>query len=239
MCARYTLKSTADVLQQEFELPELPELPPRYNIAPTQAVLAIRESDAGVREATFLHWGLIPSWAKDPGIGTKLINARSETLLEKPSYRVAFKRRRCLIPADGFFEWHEESEFPETDLFGEVTKSGKTYKQPMWFHRKDERPFAFAGLWEYWETAEGGPIESCTIITTTANELLAQYHDRMPVILHREDYSAWLRKSDENANGLVSLLAPFPAEEMTAYDVTRKMSNPRYDFEDCIEPLSA
>jgi len=175
MCGRYTLRSRAEAVADEFELPVMPPYVPRWNIAPTQMVAAIRMHD-GKPEMATLRWGLIPSWVdsggKPPGL---MINAKAETAATKPAFRAAFKRRRCLVLADGYFEWE---------------KIGKL-KQP-WYHRlKDERPFAFAGLWERWEHGQK-PIESCTILTTAANELAAAVHDRMPVMLTREARRVWL-----------------------------------------------
>src|SRR4051812_30295235 len=175
MCGRFTQRKPAERVKREFRLEEAPSIEARYNIAPTQDVLAIRRRDDG-DEAVFLKWGLIPSWAKDASIGAKLINARSETVSEKPSFREAFKKRRCIIPADGFYEWQRTG--------------GK--KQPFFFQMRDERPFGFAGLWEKWRGEDGQMLETCTILTTEANEVLRPVHDRMPVILHTEDYELWL-----------------------------------------------
>ncbi|PSB54255.1 hypothetical protein C7B61_22460, partial [filamentous cyanobacterium CCP1] len=180
MCGRFTLSQSAEALAIAFDLEEVPPVPPRYNIAPTQPIAVVRSlthsSTTSERELTYLSWGLVPSWAKDPKIGTKLINARAETLAEKPSFRAAFKRRRCLIVADGFYEWHR-------------TPEGK---QPYYFHLQDHQPFAFGGLWEHWENGNGDVIESCAIITTAANEVLSPIHDRMPVILEPKGYDLWL-----------------------------------------------
>src|SRR5215216_3572508 len=176
MCGRYTLRTPVDTLAEAFEIEEYPSsIVPSYNIAPTQEVAAVVEEDEK-RKLEMLRWGLIPSWAKDPAIGNKMINARAETLAEKPSFRTALKRRRCLVVADGFYEWKK-------------TGGGKT---PMYVQLKDGQPFGFAGLWEAWQSPEDGLIKTCTIITTTPNELLADIHDRMPVILPREAYDRWL-----------------------------------------------
>jgi putative SOS response-associated peptidase YedK len=168
MCGRFAQKSPAKKMAKKFEVEDVPPLAERYNVAPSQAVLAVREASDG-REALFLKWGLVPRWAKDAAIGNKLINARSETVTEKPSFRDAFARRRCIVPADGFFEW---------------LRRGDT-KRPYYFRMKDGEPFAIAGLWERWEGV-GGPLETCTLLTTGANELLSSYHDRMPVIVRPE-----------------------------------------------------
>ena len=182
------------------------ELEPRYNIAPSQTVAAVRAAPGGEgREFVYLNWGLIPSWAKDAGIANKLINARGETLTEKPSFREAFKRRPCLVVADGFFEWD---------------KKGET-KRPYYFQLRDGRPFAFAGLWERWASPDGDNVETCTIITTAPNELLAQVHDRMPVVLPPEEYDVWL-----DVDARKELLQPFPSSEMIADPVGTQVNSP-------------
>jgi len=220
------------VLQDLFDLDEVPDFQPRYNIAPTQAVPGIAQGADG-RVLKWLQWGLIPSWAKDPAIGQKMINARGETLLEKPSFRNAFRRRRCLLPADGFFEW------VETTPAAAGGAPAKPYKQPYYVKLRSGEPFAFAGLWEYWETADGGPIESCAIITTEPNEVLREVHGRMPVILAKEEYRDWLETDAKDAEKLLSLLDPYPPEELELYPVTRSMSNPRFDDPACIMPLAS
>lgn len=240
MCARFTLKTSAVVLQDLFDLEEVPELMPRYNIAPSQIIPAVvKETDA--REMRFFQWGLVPSWAKDPSIASSLINARLETAPEKPSFRSAFKRRRCLIPADGFFEWTTVEEAGEAGLFGDAApsaKPGKSYKQPYYFQLADEGPFAFAGLYEYWEGVEAGPIESCTILTTSPNELLAQYHTRMPAIVKPEDYEVWLDPEPKPNELLTALLDPYPSDRMKAVPVSRRMSNPRFDDPEAVVPIA-
>jgi putative SOS response-associated peptidase YedK len=220
MCGRFTLRAPAERVQREFQLEEVPSMEARYNIAPTQSVLAVRRASAEL-EAVMLKWGLIPSWAKDASIGAKLINARSETVAEKPSFREAFLRRPCLIPADGFYEWQRRGD----------------RKQPYYFRFTDERLFAFAGLWEKWRTPEGQSLESCSILTTQANELLGAVHDRMPVILHPETYDLWL-DGDVRKQGLrQELLRPFPAAEMTAYPVSASVNSPRHQGEGLVLPL--
>lgn len=209
MCGRFAQRSGPKRLAREFQVKEMPEVEPRYNIAPTQGILSIRQMESD-REAVFLKWGLVPSWAKDPAIGAKLINARSETITEKPSFREAFKKRRCIIPADGFYEWQS------TD--------GK--KQPFFFQMKDERPFGFAGLWERWQGVAGQTIESCTILTTEANEVLLPVHDRMPVILHSDDYELWLDEDVRKRELLEDLLRPYPAKEMISYPVSTAINSP-------------
>jgi putative SOS response-associated peptidase YedK len=192
VCGRYVVKSPSAKLKVKFHLDEVPLFEPRYNVAPTQLVPAVRQED-GKRRLAMLRWGLIPSWAKDAKIGYRLINARSDTVATKPSFRSAFKRRRCLVAADGFYEWKRD---------------GKV-KQPFFIHRRDEEPFAFAGLWEGWENPEDGKeVQSCSLITTEANELMAPIHDRMPVILAESAYDRWL-DAGEPVSDLQSLLKPY------------------------------
>jgi putative SOS response-associated peptidase YedK len=234
MCGRFTLTDPDQDLAVQFNLPEIPDMPPRYNIAPTQSVAAVRvvtsERMVPSRELALLHWGLIPFWAKDPKIGARMINARSETAAEKPAFRAAFRRRRCLVVADGFYEWQK-------------TDRGK---QPFYVRLRDGRPFAFAGLWEHWKGPEsvsgsGDPaqstaIESCTLLTTTPNDLLRRIHNRMPVILHPADYDLWLDPELQEAERLQPLLGAYPPEEMEAYPVSRFVNKPANDDPRCIEP---
>jgi putative SOS response-associated peptidase YedK len=210
MCGRFTQRQPTTRLKTEFGVEEVPEVEARYNIAPTQNILGVRQGLDG-REMSFLKWGLIPSWAKDSSMGARLINARSETVMEKPSFREAFKRRRLLIPADGFYEWQRTE--------------GR--KQPFFFHMRDDSPFGFAGLWDKWESEDGEVIESCTILTTEANEVLRPVHDRMPVILYPEDYELWLDDDARKADLRRELLRPFPASEMSAYPVSTLINNTR------------
>jgi putative SOS response-associated peptidase YedK len=241
MCARFTLKTSAVVLQQLFELDEVPEITPRYNIAPSQFIAAVVNHE-GRRELRYFKWGLVPSWAKDPSIAQNLINAKAETAAEKPSFRAAFKRRRCLIPADGFFEWCTVEPDSGDTLFHDLAplpKSGRPIKQPYYITLKDGGPFAMAGLYEYWEGPEQGPIESCTILTIEPNELVAQYHNRMPAILRPENYATWLDPEAQSSEMLQALLTPLPQEEMSAMPVTRRMNNPRFDTSECVDPLVA
>ena len=226
MCGRFALMTSTEQLAMQFDVPEtavnaLPPSVPRYNIAPTQPVAAIRLAENGQREFTFFRWGLVPSWAKDLNIGSRMINARSETVAEKPSFRTAFKRRRCLIPADGFYEWQKQG-------------SGK---QPMFIRPVAERPFALAGLWEVWRDPDGSALQTCTILTTTPNELMAPIHNRMPVIVEPEDFDLWLNPEPNPEQGL-HLLRPYPAEKMTAYPVSTTVNNPRNDVPDCIQPFA-
>lgn len=209
MCGRFTQRQPAARLKKEFSVEEVPEVEARYNIAPTQTILGVRQTSDG-REMSFLKWGLIPSWAKDSSMGAKLINARSETVTEKPSFREAFKRRRCIIPADGFYEW-------------QIT-GGR--KRPFFFRMRNDRPFGFAGLWDKWKNEDGKIIESCTIITTEANEVLGTVHDRMPVILAPEDYELWLDDDFRKGSLRQELLRPYPAAEMESYAVSASINSP-------------
>jgi putative SOS response-associated peptidase YedK len=183
----------------------------------------------GQNKIDFFVWGLIPSWAKDPAIGAKMINARAETLAEKPSFKTAYKRRRCLVLTDGFFEWR----------VAHPSKGGSRggVKTPMYIQLKSQEPFAFAGLWESWRSGEGDHILSCAIITTQPNELMAPIHNRMPVILPRQAYSQWLDPAEQSAGQLQHLLVPYPAEEMTAYPVSKLVNSPKNDLPDCIQPI--
>jgi putative SOS response-associated peptidase YedK len=217
MCGRYRLSGTEEVAEFfEAELTE--ELRPRYNIAPSQQVPVIRQVRSGRTIAT-VRWGLIPFWAKGTSIGYRLINGRSETVLEKPAFRDCFAERRCLVPADGFYEW----------------KKVDRLKQAFHFGMKDGALFAFAGLWDRWQSPEGTVVESCTILTTTPNELLHDVHDRMPVILHRNDYETWLTAPPMEKRRLRELLAPFEAELMTRHEVGPLVNNPRNDTAACAE----
>ena len=218
MCGRFALGWPSKKIQQHFQVPDVPELVARYNIAPSQDVAVIRQlTDSRPRQFEMLRWGLIPPWAKDMKIGYKMINARAETISEKPSFRTPFNKRRCLIAADGFYEW---------------LHTGKT-KQPYHIKLKDNSLFGFAGLWESWHDQAGKIIESCTIITTTANTLIKPVHDRMPVIIQPADYNAWLGHHT-NQDTLQTLLKPYAAEEMVAYRVSSKVNSPQYDAPDCL-----
>ncbi len=220
MCGRYTLASPTERLAEEFGLDGTSvELAPNYNVAPTQGVAAVLE-EGGQRRLEVLRWGLIPPWADDPGIGSRMINARSETAPGKPSFRRAFRERRCLIPADGFYEWQRTN----------------GAKQPYYIHMEDGRPFAFAGLWESWSKGEG-EIRTCTILTTGANALVGEVHDRMPVILAHDAYDVWLDPASER-DELTGLLAPYPEDEMEAYPVSRFVNSPSNNDPRCIEPAA-
>ncbi|REK08622.1 MAG: SOS response-associated peptidase [Planctomycetota bacterium] len=224
MCGRFTLRTPLRDVVEAFDLDtpnrELAQRwAARYNIAPTQDVAVVRRApDGGGRQLSFLHWGLVPSWADDPAIGNRMINARSETAATKPAFREAFRRRRCLVVGDGFFEW----------------KGHARPKQPYYIRLQEDRPLAFAGLWERWRQGEL-TIESCTILTTTANELLQELHDRMPVILDPADYEAWLDPAVDDPGRLERLLTPYPAAQMTTFPVSTVVNSARLDTPECIE----
>jgi putative SOS response-associated peptidase YedK len=220
MCGRFVLAADPASLQQAFNLASLPDIQPRFNIAPTQFIPVI--TNEAPDALSMLRWGLIPSWSKDMSAASKMINARSETAAEKPAFRAAFRRRRCLIPATGFYEW-------------QARENGKT---PMFIHLKTAPAFAFAGLWEIWHSPQGDEVRSFTIMTTEANSFMRSIHDRMPVILHPADYSTWLESAEVPAEVLRSLLRPFEAAEMTAYEVSRMVNRPTMDVPELIAPVA-
>ena len=220
MCGRYSLIADIQELARQFEFDGTGfENSPRYNVAPTQAVLTVTNRD--VRHAEYMRWGLIPSWAKDASIGNRMINARGETVAQKPSFRNALQRRRCLVLADGFYEWQ---------------KVGKG-KQPMRIVLKSREPFAFAGLWESWRNPEGETIRSCTIITTEANDLLRPIHERMPVILPRELEEFWLDGDVTDSAALTDVLSPYPDEPMEAYEVSPLVNKATNNGADLVVPV--
>jgi len=224
MCGRYTQTQSAQAIAEAFDLDEVPTLPPRYNIAPTQLVGTVLQTpQQRDRQFRVLRWGLVPSWAKDPAIGNRLINARAETVAEKPSFRTALRYRRCLVIADGFYEWQRQN----------------GNKQPFYFQLEHHQPFGFAGLWEHWENqATGEMMETCTILTTEANEVLSPVHDRMPVILPPEAYDRWLDPDLNQTAKLQPLLRPYPAEAMQSYPVSSLVNRASSDRPECIQPLS-
>lgn len=223
MCGRFTLTADPEKIREAFPYVEVPEeIQPRYNVAPTQPVAVIPNN--GENKLDFFVWGLIPSWAKDPEIGNRLINARAETLAEKPAFRAAFRRRRCLVLADGFYEWRQEP--------------GSRSKTPMYIRMKDGRPFAFAGLWEGWHSPDGSEILSCTIITTNPNALMQDIHNRMPVILPEAAHRLWLEPGDQDPARLQALLQPYPESEMLAFAVSRAVNSPANESPECILPLA-
>lgn len=220
MCGRFSLNADPTQLKKLFPWLTIPEdMQPRYNVAPTQPVAAVPND--GKNQLDYFVWGLIPSWSKDPKMGSRMINARSETVDEKPSFRSAFKRRRCLILADGFYEWKRTS----------------GSKIPMYIKLKSDNTFALAGLWEIWHAQDGSEIRSCTILTSEPNELLRNIHNRMPVILPEKHYQFWLDTGEPDGDALKAVLKPFPADEMMAYPVSKTVNNPANDVPACIEPL--
>ena len=222
MCGRFTLTVDPADLQESFYWVDFgnANITSRYNIAPTQGVPVV--TNDGSSKLDFFTWGLVPFWAKDPSIGSRMINARAETLTEKPSFKNAFKRRRCLILADGFYEWQK--------LPGDKSKT------PMFIHMKDGKPFAFAGLWEDWHSPDGSQILSATIITTNPNELMAPIHNRMPVILPESTYEQWLTPGEIDTQNLSALLQPYPAAAMEAYAVSHLVNSPLNDQPSLIQP---
>jgi putative SOS response-associated peptidase YedK len=221
MCGRFTLTVDPGQLQESFPWAEIPEgIPLRYNIAPSQPASVIPND--GLKLVDFYNWGLIPFWAKDPKIGNRLINARAETLAEKPSFRGSFKYKRCLVLTDGFYEWRKEP--------------GTKTKTPIYLRMKNKKPFAFAGLWDIWNSSDGSEIRTFTIITTEPNQLVEKIHNRMPVILPQVAYSEWLQEGENDPSLLKSLLQPFPAVEMEAYPVSRYVNSPQNDSPECIIP---
>ena len=223
MCGRFTLTVDPAELQDTFtDFIFPPKFAPRFNIAPSQPVLAIPNN--GANTADFFIWGLIPMWAKDPSIGNRLINARGETVAEKPSFRGSFKYKRCLILADGFYEWK--------------ANPGKKTKTPYYIHMKDRTPFVLAGLWDSWESSDGSSLKTCTIITTSPNEVMTPIHDRMPVILHPRDYAKWLDASPQTPENLLPLIKPFPADNMTGHPVSTLVNKPTNDSPELVVPAS-
>jgi len=221
MCGRYAFFSPAEAVRRTFMLDDVPVLEPRYNVAPTQDVACIRAGEEGARAFAMLHWGLVPKWAKERAIGNRMINARSETIAEKPSFREAFRKRRCLVLADGWYEW-------------QVTAGGK---QPWFIRRSDARPFAFAGLWERWkDPATGAQLESCTIATTDAAESIRKIHERMPVVLAESDWDRWLDAAFSDTEKLAELLVPFDPKALEAWPVGRDVNAPRNQGPALIEP---
>jgi putative SOS response-associated peptidase YedK len=208
------------MITETFRVPEVPELPLRYNVAPTQPVGVVRQRDHE-RSFRLVRWGLVPFWADDPKIGSRLINARADTIATKPAFRAAFKERRCLVVADGFYEWQ--------------TVDGK--KQPFLIHRADDHPFGFAGLWERWRSPEGAPLETCTIVTTDANDLMRPIHDRMPVILKPGDFERWLDPEADPGEALQALLRPYADGDLVATPVGTRVNNARNDGPECAAAL--
>jgi putative SOS response-associated peptidase YedK len=222
MCGRFTLTLDPGELQTLLDLGTFIHLhQPRYNIAPSQPIPIVRDPEK--RAVELYQWGLVPSWSKDITFGSRLINARAETAHEKPSFRGAFKYHRCLILADGFFEWHQ--------------KENESVKTPFYFKLKDSKPFTFAGLYDHWQSPDGGELHTCTILTCPPNDLVADYHQRMPVILASEKRWDWLSKDFHKAQ-LRSLLTPYPSEEMICYPVSREINSPKNDHPDLLLPTN-
>jgi len=221
MCGRFALTAPASTITEIFLVDVLPDVLPRYNVAPSQQVPAVVERD-GVRQMGMFRWGLIPRWAKDKKIGYRTINARGETVAKKPSYRAAFKRRRCLVIADGFYEWKRLS---------------KKDKIPHLIQLDDGRPFGMAGLWERWvDPDDGEEVLSCTIITTGPNDMMTEIHDRMPVILPPDHWDTWLDESNDDKEQLQELLVPYPSEGMRHRSVSTHVNNARHEGPSVQEP---
>lgn len=221
MCGRFALTRSSGEVAARFGVQQvLFHFSPRYNIAPSQPVATVM-LEGGERLLTACKWGLVPFWAKDASIGNRLINARAETLTEKPAFKYALARRRCLVPADGFYEWRTEG----------------NRRQPVYIRRRDGGLFAFAGLWEEWQSPDGSPLRTCTIITTQPNSLIAPIHHRMAVILSPDSEETWLDPSVRDPSQLLALLQPYPSEELVAYAVSPRVNNPAYDDPSCIQPI--
>ena len=221
MCSRYTLTSRPDLVREYFGYNRQPNFPPRYNIAPTQPVPIVRAGLDGVREFALVRWGLIPSWVKDPREFSTLINARAETISEKPSFKAGFRYRRCLFPADGFYEW--------------AGKKGA--KHAYFIHPAKTGPIAFAGIWEHWMGSEGSELESAAIITTEANTKVSYVHGRMPVILAQEHFSQWLECRGTDLRDVQSLLHPAPEDMLKIVEISAAVNNPRNDMPEVQEPV--
>lgn len=221
MCGRFTSLLSPELLEEIFGIPLPPDFQPRYNIAPTQQIWIIRQTATGGRHLSAVRWGLVPHWAKDLSFGNHMINARCETVHEKPAFRQAIRARRCIIPASGFFEWDH---------------SGNA-RIPHYITMKDGAPFAFAGIWDSWKSPEGEPVESCSILTTASNSLVATLHDRMPVILHPTEFDLWLDRSMNDPEKLKRLYQPYPAELLQEWEVSTIVNSPSHETAETISPL--
>lgn len=220
MCGRFERSSSLEVLSAAFNVKHpAPELPPAYNIAPGQDILILNES--GARQFLKSRWGFLPSWVKDAGAGAAMINARAETVAEKPMFRDAFKKQRCLVIVDGFYEWQK------------IQKR----KVPVYIHLKSGKPFGLAGLYSQRQSETGEKFYTCAIITTAANDLLVPVHDRMPVIIPKDQEDAWLATGAHDEKGLLALLKPYPSAEMEFYEVSSRVNSPRYNLPDAVQPL--
>jgi putative SOS response-associated peptidase YedK len=223
MCGRFTFAISPELLAEIFGVTVLEDIPTRYNIAPSQQVSIIRETASGGRYLSSVRWGLVPHWAKDLSIGSRMINARCETVHEKPAFRQAIRCRRCILPASGFFEW----------------AATPTRKIPHYITIWDGSPLAFAGLWDSWKTPEGESLETCAILTTSANSLMAPIHDRMPVILHHTEFDLWLDRAANNPEKLQRLCQPYPAELLQEWEVSTMVNNPAHETPETITPVQA
>ncbi len=222
MCGRFTLSSRAQTIANYFGI-ELPyNLKPRYNIAPSQDILVIRHISDSKPEFCLMRWGLMPAWQNEEDISTKWINARSETIIDKPLFKKLFQQKRCIIVADGFYEWQA------------TTRA----KLPFYIFKKDHQPFAIAGLWEHWENHEGKSIESCLLLTTEANPEVKSIHHRMPVILQKAQYSTWLNGENTKVEILKSLLRPYLPQDLTSHEVSTYVNSPKNDNQNCVEKLA-
>lgn len=221
MCGRFTSLLTLEMLEAVFGVTGAPLMPQRFNIAPSQQVLAVREAGEEGRSLSPVRWGLVPHWAKDMSMGSRMINARAETIHEKPAFRQAIRTRRCIIPASGFYEWR-------------ATASGKT---PHYITMRDGSPMAFAGIWDVWKSPEGERVETCAILTTSPNSLMATIHDRMPVILHQGEFTLWLDRTIDDPQTLQRLYQPYPAELMQEWQVSTAVNSPRTADPSCVAPL--
>ncbi len=239
MCGRFVSSHSADKISEFFgaSFEGVATLPANYNVAPTQDVYAVVADATGAREVQPFHWGLVPSWAKDIKIGSKMINARSETIGEKPAFKGLFKKHRLIIPMDGFYEWQQAG--PGAPL----TKAGKPMKTPMFIHRADGQMLAVAGLWATWRDKAGGPdaewLHSCTVITTAANDTMAPVHDRMPVLLAPEDWEGWLDPTNNDLDALQHLLVPAPNEVLVMHTVSTAVNNVRNAGPELTQPAAA
>lgn len=219
MCGRFTLRTPAADIARQFRLPEIPDLDARYNIAPSQEIAIVRTGQDQQRELAFCRWGLVPFFAKDPDSGHKPINARSEKAASSPMFRAAMRRRRCLVPADGFYEW----------------KKVGSKKQPYYIRLQNDGVFAFAGIWERW--GDNDELQTCAILTTDANELMRPIHDRMPVLLPPDAYDLWLDPEVEDPSRIQGLLEPYPDDQLEAYAVSTDVNRPTHDAPNCLEPV--
>lgn len=222
MCGRYALKTSVPEIARILGAEPNAEFAPSYNVAPSRHVPVCRTSVEGKRELNLLRWGLVPHWAKEVNDRYRMINARAETVADKPAFRAPFRHRRCLVPADGYFEW----------------KAGPERKQPYFIHRNDDAPVFLAGLWDRWEKGQDGPLDSFAIVTSSASERVSSVHDRMPVILDPGEYESWLDPELKNPNDLLSLLKPHPGKELLFTPVSTFVNNPRNDDPRCLHPIS-